>query len=29
ACGQQMPFGGTFAGDANVIQDWINGGANF
>ena len=29
ACGQPMPFGGTFAGDVNVIQDWINGGANF
>jgi len=29
SCGSQMPFGGTFAGDVNVIRDWIAAGANF
>lgn len=29
ACGQAMPFGGTFAGDPNVVRDWINAGAPF
>jgi len=29
ACGQPMPLGGTFAGDANVIRDWILAGAPF
>lgn len=29
SCGSQMPFGGTFAGDVNVIRDWIAAGAAF
>ncbi len=29
SCGSQMPLGGTFAGDAQVIADWINAGAAF
>lgn len=29
ACGAQMPFGGTFAGDVNVVRDWILQGAAF
>ena len=29
ACGTSMPFGGTFAGDATVISDWILAGAPF
>ena len=29
ACGGPMPQGGTFAGDVNVISDWILAGAPF
>jgi hypothetical protein len=29
ACGSSMPLGGTFAGDTNVISDWILAGAPF
>ena len=29
SCGSQMPFGGTFAGDVNVVRDWILAGAPF
>ncbi len=29
ACGSVMPLGGTFAGDASVISDWITAGAQF
>ena len=29
SCGGQMPFGGTFAGDVNVVRDWILAGAPF
>lgn len=28
-CGTQMPLGGTFAGDPDVIRDWILAGAPF
>lgn len=28
-CGSAMPFGGTFAGDTNVLRDWILAGAPF
>lgn len=29
ACGGQMPQGGTFAGDTDVVRDWILAGAPF
>ena len=29
ACGSQMPLGGSFAGDPDIIRDWILGGAPF
>ncbi|MEC7233420.1 MAG: hypothetical protein VX015_03095 [Planctomycetota bacterium] len=29
ACGGRMPQGGTFAGDTNVVRDWILAGAPF
>ena len=29
SCGSQMPFGGSFNGDVNVIRDWIAAGAAF
>ncbi|QDV07365.1 hypothetical protein Poly30_28890 [Planctomycetes bacterium Poly30] len=28
-CGSKMPLGGTFAGDPNVVRDWILAGAPF
>lgn len=29
SCGSQMPLGDVFAGDVNLIIDWINSGAGF
>lgn len=29
SCGVQMPFGGTFAGDLDMVRNWIQNGAPF